>query len=180
MNPFPLGLGSPGPRVTTSTLQNRNATRLMAIVAEHLFRGSFGRVDPQGKPTGRYLPHDFDGQPGDETACNLFVQDVAEAMGVEVPRNKRANDLRAWFETVAAIAAGWEKSDAHTGMAMAEQGCLAVASWSNPNGPGHLSVFVPSLGENGVWSAQAGRVCFTRDLLQRGFGAIAPDIFVHP
>jgi len=172
MNAFPLGLASPGARLG-STLQNRSATRLMAIVAEHLHRGH-----------ARYTPRDVTGDGIDETWCNLFAQDVAEAMGVQLPRNTRANDLHAWLAGPATHSAwsAWEKSDAHTGMAMAEQGCLAVAAWANPIAArsGHISVLVPSLGEPGVWSAQAGRVLFTRELLQRGFGAVAPDIFVHP
>lgn len=174
MTPLPLGLDSPGPRLT-STPQNRSATRLMAIVAEHLHRGH-----------ARYLPRDVTGDGVDETWCNIFVQDVCEAMGAPMPRHRRANELFDWLViqgalTVAAqTPVGWEKSDAHAGMAMAEQGCLAVAAWKNPTGSGHMAILVPSLGEPGVWAAQAGRLCFTRELLQRGFGAIAPDVFVHP
>lgn len=145
----------------------------MAIVAEHLHRGH-----------ARYSPRDVTGDGHPETWCNLLAQDVCEAMGVELPRNMRANDLHAWlgkqsFRSDQQV--GWERSDAHTGMAMADQGCMALASWANPTGgPGHIAIFVPSLGEPGVWCAQAGRINFTRELLQRGFGAVAPDVFCHP
>lgn len=173
MNPFPLGLGTPGPRLT-SNAQNRSGTRLMAIVAEHLYRGH-----------ARYAPRDVTGDGHPETWCNLFAQDVCEAMGIELPRHTQANELHAWL--LREVGPGsftpphWERSDAHTGMAMAEQGCLALASWANPTGgSGHLAILVPSLGEPGVWCAQAGRICFTRELLQRGFGPIAPTVFVHP
>ncbi len=144
----------------------------MAIVAEHLCRGH-----------ARYTPHDVTGDGIDDTFCNVLAQDVAEAMGILLPRHMRANELHAWLlgaGNAYALGTLWEKSDAHTGMAMADQGCLAIASYANPLGPGHMSVFVPSLGEAGVWTAQAGRLLFTRELLQRGFGAIAPDVFVHP
>lgn len=171
MNPLPLGLASPGPRLTSSP-QNRSATRLMAIVAEHLYRGH-----------ARYAPRDVTGDGKPETFCNLFAQDVCEAMGVELPRNARANELHAWLAGPATCSArsGWERADAHAGMAMAEQGCLALAVWPHPaGGSGHMAILVPSLGEPGVWCAQAGRVNFTRELLQRGFGPIAPSVFVHP
>ena len=145
----------------------------MAIVAEHLHRGH-----------ARYTPRDVTGDGSPETWCNLLAQDVCEAMGVYLPRNMRANGLHEWLAADGSQGAEgslWESSDAHTGMAMADQGCLALASWANPTGgPGHLAVFVPSLGEPGAWCAQAGRLNFTRELLQRGFGAIAPSVFVHP
>lgn len=174
ISPFPLGLDSPGPRLT-SNAQNRSASRLLAMAGEHLYRGH-----------ARYAPHDVTGDGKPETFCNVFAQDMAEAMGVLLPRNMRANELRAWLlgagvKNSWALGTLWERSDAHAGMAMAEQGCFAVASWANPTGgPGHIAVLMPSLGEAGVWAAQAGAVCFVRELLQRGFGQIAPDIFCHP
>lgn len=171
MSPFPLGLASPGPRLTSSA-GNRSATRLMAIVAEHFYRGH-----------ARYTPRDVTGDGVAETWCNLLAQDVCEAMGVQLPRNTRANQLHEWLtkRTLVGDFTQWKRSDTHTGMAMAEQGCVALAAWANPTGgPGHLALLVPSLGEPGVWCAQAGRSNFTREPLQRGFGAIAPDVFVHP
>ena len=178
MTPFPLGLDSPGKRVTTSTRMNRDAARLMAIVAEHLFRGF-----------ARYAKRDVTGDGIDETFCNLLVQDVCEAMGVTVPRNTRANALVQWLASPAAAAFDWEvlslateaEADAaHVAQRMADEGQLVLAGWVNPSGPGHIAVVIPSLDEPGVWIAQAGRTNFTRGTLQTGFGGRAVTYFAHP
>lgn len=176
MNPFPLGLDSPGKRLS-STRDSRDPTRLMAIIAEHHLRGH-----------ARYTPRDVTGDGVNETWCNLFVQDVSEAMSVMVPRQMRANQLVQWLAQDAAPF-DWEclsletQSDedaAHVAQAMADQGQLALAGWVNPAGPGHLAVVVPSLGEPGVWIAQAGRTNFTRAPLAQGFGGRIVTFFGHP
>lgn len=178
MTPFPLGLSSPGKRLS-STRESRDPVRLMAIIAEHSFRGAFGQIDPQGKHTGRYLPHDFDGKVGDETACNVFAQDVCEAMGVMLPRNSRANDLVRWLE-LDSKQWDWEAVPAHVAQRMADEGQLALVVWHNPAGPGHIAVLVPSLGEPDYFCAQAGRVNFTRGTVSQGFGGRVVSYFAHP
>ena len=170
MTPFPLGLDSPGKRLTSSP-QNRSAARLLAIVGEHHYRGH-----------ARYTPRDVTGDNVAETFCNLFTQDVCEAMGVVLPRNMRANDLVRWLSSsVQARELGWEPVDAHTAQRMADEGQLAVVAWYNRNGgPGHIAVLVPSLDEPGTWIAQAGGRCFSRGLLAQGFGQRVVDFFAHP
>lgn len=177
MTPFPLGLDSPGKRLS-STRENRSGTRLMAIVAEHHLRGF-----------ARYTPRDVTGDGINETWCNLFAQDVAEAMGVMVPRQMRANQLVQWLANDAA-SFDWEclqrdgtMSDdeaAHVAQAMADEGQLVLVGWVNPAGPGHIAVVVPSLGEPGLWIAQAGRTSFTRAPLAQGFGGRVVSYFGHP
>lgn len=176
MTPFPLGLDSPGKRLS-STRDNRSAARLNAIIAEHHFRGH-----------ARYTPRDVDGRPGDETWCNLFAQDVCEAMGVMVPRQMRANQLVQWLAQDAApfdweclsLATESDRDAAHVAQAMADEGQLALVGWVNPAGPGHIAVVVPSLGEPGLWIAQAGRINFTRAPLAQGFGGRVVTFFGHP
>lgn len=188
MTPFPLGLDSPGKRLT-STRDNRDATRLVSIIAEHFFRGHHGHLDRHGKPCGRYTKRDIDGIPGDETTCNLLVQDVCEAMSVLVPRGIRANTLIAWLGEQAERRAetGWEVVDEHVAQAMADTGQLVVAGWVNETGgPGHVAIVIPSLEDAGeprsgdVWIAQAGRVNFTRGTLQQGFGGRGVTFYGHP
>lgn len=127
---------------------------------------------------------------GSKTRCNLFVADVTAALGCPVPllwlvgdkwTEQNANALHAWLKGPATNH-GWERSDAHTAQRMADEGQVAIASWANPipAEPGHLALLKPSFGQPGVWTAQAGAVNFTHDHIQRGFGAIAPDYFVHP
>ncbi len=168
MTPFPLGLDPPGKRLT-STLINRDGTRLMAIVAEHHHRG-----------IARYTPRDVTGDDKPETWCNVYLQDVAEAMGVLLPRHQRANELILWLATEG-LRHGWEQGTAHIAQRMADEGQLAVPTWFNRNGgPGHVGVLVPSLGEDGVWLSQAGASCFTRQPLASGFGQLPVTYFVHP
>lgn len=178
MTPFPLGLNSPGKRLS-STRENRSADRLLAIIAEHHLRGAYGHV-LNGKPTGRYTPHDMDGRPGDETTCNVFAQDVSEAMSVMLPRNTRANDLVRWL-MLDSKEFDWEGVTPHIAQRMADEGQLALCGWVNPDGgSGHIAVMVPSLGEPGEWIAQSGRSLFTRGTVAQGFGAKPVLFFAHP
>lgn len=169
MKAFPLGLASPGHRLA-STLKNRSPARLMAMVAEHLTRGH-----------ARYTPRDVTGDGIDETWCNLFAQDLAEAMGVELPRYMRANQLVEWLSSVGAISRGWEQVSEQAAQAMADQGQLAIAGWFNRNGgSGHLAVVVPSLGELMTFVGQVGATNFTRQPLSSGFGSRPVTFFAHP
>lgn len=167
MTPFPLGLDPPGKRLTSS-LQDRSALRLLAIVAEHHLRGF-----------ARYTPRDVDGDGHPDTWCNLFAQDVAEACGVLLPRHTRANQLMLWLMQES-HEHGWEQAGAHVAQRMADEGQLAVGVWFNRQGPGHIAVLVPSLGEAGTWIAQAGATRFTRAPVESGFGARPVTYFVHP
>lgn len=167
MTPFPLGLASPGKRLS-STRENRDATRLMAIVAEHHLRGH-----------ARYTPRDVTGDGINDTWCNLFAQDVCEAMSVMLPRNMRANDLVRWLE-LESKSWDWEAVPAHVAQRMADEGQLALVVWSNPAGPGHIAVMVPSLGEPDHFCAQAGRINFTRGTVTQGFGGRVVGYFAHP
>jgi hypothetical protein len=188
MTPFALGLDSPGKRLT-STRDNREGVRLYAIIAEHFYRGHHGHLDRHGKPCGRYTKRDIDGIPGDETTCNLLVQDVAEAMSVMLPRGVRANTLIAWLEAEAdKPESPWEVVTSHVAQAMADEGQLVIACWSNPQppAPGHVAIVVPSLEDAGsermgdVFIAQAGRINFTRGTVQQGFGIRGVTYLAHP
>lgn len=165
----------------TSTPQNRSAARLLLLVAEEHVETNPLFVSGNG------LTH-----------CNSFATRITTKMGVPLPL-ELANAQHAWLKAqtvpltpifgvrdprfpLGSMPVGWEAAEAHTAQAMADQGCLAIASWANPipEGHGHIGILVPSLGEPGVWVAAAGRQNFTRTLIQHSFGPIAPDYFVHP
>lgn len=168
MTPFLLGLDPPGRRLT-STVLDRSPERLMAIVAEHAQRGA-----------ARYTPRDVTGDDKAETWCNLWAQDIAEAMGVLLPRYMRANQLFLWLQQESAPH-GWEAVSAHAAQAQADVGQLAVGCWFSRNGgPGHICTLVPSLGEPGTWTAQAGSSNFTRQPVESGFGTRPVSFFSHP
>lgn len=165
--PFPLGLESPGSRLG-STPVNRSPERLMAIVAEHLCRGRY-----------RYEPRDVTGDGRPETFCNVLVQDVTEAMGCPVPRHTRANELLEWLSS-SGRSLGWTEVSESVARIQADRGSVALAAWRNPDGPGHLAIVVPSLGERGdTFIAQAGATNFTRRPLAAGFGRHQPRFFAH-
>jgi hypothetical protein len=164
MNLFPLGLESPGPRLRSTRL-DRTPARLLAIIAEHHHRGFY-----------RYTPRDVTGDGKSETWCNVFAQDVAEAMGAPLPRHMRANELLPWL----AGSPEWKAANAVDAMQAADRGELALGCWQNPKGPGHVAVLVPSLGDQGVWLAQAGASNFTRGTLAQGFGVLPVSFFTHP
>lgn len=169
MTPFPLGFDPPGARRYVSTLQNRSPELLCDILAEHQFRGA-----------ARYRPRDVDGKPGIETFCNVHSCDVAEAMGVLLPRGKRANELALWLAS-GGVEHGWEQVSEHTARAMADEGQLALAVWFNPNGgPGHIAPLEPSMGEPGVWCSNVGATNFLRGTVGQAFGSRAVTFFVHP
>lgn len=164
---FPLGLESPGPRLHGDG-SNRTPERLLAVIAEHHHRG-----------TARYAPRDVTGDGRPETFCNLFAQDVAEALGAVLPRHTRANELAAWLAQLGGPN-GWTHVSETVAQMHADRGGLAVAVWTNPTGgPGHIAVLVPSLGEAGTWVAQAGASNFTRGTLSAGFGRNEPTFYAH-
>lgn len=168
MTPFPIGFDPPGSRIYTSTPENRDAGLLMAILAEHQFRGF-----------DRYAKRDLTGDARPETFCNVFTADVAEAMGVLLPR-KRANEQIAWLAG-AGVTEKWELVPAHAAKACADQGMLAIATWYNRNGPtGHVAPLEPSMGRPGVWIANVGAINFLRGTVEQGFGTLPVSYFVHP
>ena len=73
-----------------------------------------------------------------------------------------------------------EEGASHIAQRMADEGQLVLVGWVNPAGPGHLAVVVPSLDEDGVFIAQAGRVNFTRGTVAQGFGGRVVTYFAHP
>lgn len=169
MTPLPLGFDPPGARRFVSTLQTRSPELLCDILAEHQLRGA-----------SRYRRRDLDGDHHDETFCNLHTVDVAEAMGVLLPRGQRANQLVMWLSTLG-VKEGWELVTAHVAQAMADQGQLAVACWFNRSGgPGHIAPLEPSLGEPGVWISNVGASNFLRGLVAQAFGDRPVSYFAHP
>lgn len=163
MTPFSLGFDPPGVRAFTSTLQTRSPELLMAVVAEHQFRGA-----------ARYRPRDLTGDGRPETFCNVHSCDVAEAMGVLLPRGLRANALMEWLIGAShrQPESQWEIVDAHVAQACADVGQLALATWFNRGGPGQ--------GEPGTWVSNVGARNFLRGQLAEAFGDRPVTFFVHP
>jgi len=168
MTPFPLGIDPPGARLTTSTKADRSPERLMSILAEHQFRGF-----------SRYRKRDVTGDGRPETFCNVHMADVAEAMGVLLPR-ARANEQILWL-TTHGVTEGWEQVPEHAAQACADQGMLVVATWFSRNGgSGHIAPLEPSMGEPGAWCSNVGAINFLRGTVGQAFGTLPVTYFVHP
>lgn len=169
MTPFPIGFDAPGARRYVSTTKTRTPELLADIAAEHQFRGA-----------ARYRPRDITGDGVRETFCNVHSVDVAEAMGVLLPRGLRANQLMLWL-SMEGIASGWELLTEHAARAMADEGQLVLAAWFSRNGgPGHIAPLVPSLGEPGVWISNVGGSNFLRGSVAQAFGDRPVTFFGHP
>lgn len=170
MTPFPADIGQPcGARRHASTPHQRDPGLLADVLGEHHFRG-----------WARYRRRDITGDQVAETFCNVFTCDVAEALGVELPR-ARANSLLMWLASDAGRAAGWQHVEAGTAQRAADAGAFAVACYFNRNGgPGHVAVLAPSMGEAGVWVSNVGATNFLRGPLSSGFGVAQVEFFVHP
>lgn len=169
MTPFPLGFDPPGQRRHTSTPANRSPELLCDVLAEHQLRGH-----------GRYRRRDVTGDGVPETFCNVHLVDVAEAMGVLLPRGLRANQLVLWL-AAQGLQEGWEQVPEHAARAMADEGQLVAGAWFNRNGgPGHVAPLEPSLGEAGLWCSNVGATNFLRGTLAQAFGTLPVTFFAHP
>lgn len=86
----------------------------------------------------KYLPHDGN------TYCNVYTQDVMEAMGAHIPENMRANDIYKWLGSEKGKQEGWHEATAYEAQMAANAGQPTVASWYNPDGgSGHVAVVRP-------------------------------------
>lgn len=136
----------------------------------------------------RYLRRDVTGDHVDETWCNFFLVEILAALGVTIPQ-LRANELVEWFvaqDQEKKLGPGWDEVEAKEAQAHADRGYVVVAGWINPKvddrgyrSPGHVALVVPSLGQLGVWIAQAGWSNFSRARLEHGFGLRPVRFFVY-
>lgn len=112
------------------------------------------------KHSPRYKPKP---RPNRKTYCNYFVQDVADAMHVYLPKNMIVNETVEWLHGEGKNTGGWRRVDARMAQEMADGGHLSLAIWKNPEAPdpnahGHVAVIRPgSPGDpRGDATAQAG------------------------
>lgn len=139
----------------------------------------------------RWRKRDVTGDHVDETFCNFYLREILSALGVTIPE-ARANETVEWLDaearrTSAEVGAvGWREVEARDAKAAVDRGGIAVAGWINPQTnelgerrPGHVALVVPSLGQGGVWIAQAGTTNFSRGQLEHGFGLRAVRFFVR-
>lgn len=169
---------------------NQCRPRSVDVIAE-----AVALVDPEHNV--ELLPHDVDGDGGDETFCNFFVHQVTALLGCPVPQ-ALANDQIDWLKGEGSATHGWRQVFPAGAIDAAKRGQPVVVGWKNPaprldkntgkqmvdSGgkplfrSGHIAlVRAQPQGESGLWIAQAGRSNFNLDKLYRGFGTHAPLLF---
>ena len=123
------------------------------------------------------------------TYCNVALTDLTKALGCEIPRwwqrgaelvQLSANDQQRWLQQEGPRH-GWRNSTPIAAQARANLGYPSVATWFNPEEghSGHVALFRPDRGEQGLFIAQAGLTNFSRGPLSSGFGARAVLCFTH-
>lgn len=130
-----------------------------------------------------FAPHVIvmpDGTSKAVTWCNAYATCLTAAMGCAIPP-KLANKQHAWLASEAGVAAGWKPCDRETARMRASMGFPVVAVWTNPTGPGHISVLVPppATDPGRIYVSTAGRDNFVRAPLERSFGMLVPEFFTH-
>lgn len=159
------------PRVTCC-LTCRSSAHLVAVV---------NGLDPEHNP--RYQPSPNQTIPGKiDTWCQRFVEELCQAMAVFWPRlilrgatwdECDANECIAWLRKDGA-SFGWRRCDVGAARIRANAGFLVVATC-----PGHVGVLVPTTDGEEQLAAQAGKVCFNRGPLRRGFGGNPVEFWTH-
>lgn len=130
-----------------------------------------------------------DGRKVVSTYCNVWLSDVTRALGCEVPRwwqrgallvQLSANEQQRWLQQEGPMH-GWSPCTVAEAQVRANLGHPAVATWLNPEAghSGHVGLFVPDRGEEGLWISQAGLTCFSRGTLSSGFGPRNVLCFTH-
>lgn len=86
----------------------------------HRAAGAYGKVISQFDVVNspRYQP--IVTQKETQTFCNIYVEDVTRAMGVDIPHGKLANEIRVWLKSDKN--SGWKRVSANDAQHMANEG----------------------------------------------------------
>lgn len=123
------------------------------------------------------------------TYCNVALSDLTKALGCEIPRwwqrgaqlvQLSANDQQFWLQHEGPKH-GWRRCTVLEAQARANLGYPAAPTWFNPEEghSGHVALFRPARGEEGLFIAQAGLTNFSRGTLSSGFGSRNVLCFTH-
>lgn len=120
----------------------------------------------------RYTPRTLPDSTKKSTFCNIFAQDVARAMGVDLPWGN-ANTLVDYLGSSEAADSGWWAVSGAEAQEQANAGRLAITAWKNPGGTGHVQVVRPGSysTSRGPTVAQAGATNYGSGTVTQGVGA---------
>lgn len=169
---LPLDPSDPAPARLTSCPSCRSPEALRAVAAQF-----------DVATEARYRPRDTSGDGLIDTHCDAFVGDCTAALGAPIPFWWRAKELSAngsidWLEKHGPRY-GWRRALGDAARAMAAAGRIAVATWRNPAGPGHVALLLPPAPDGTIRIAQAGRRCLFDVPLVEGFGSHPVVFYVH-
>jgi len=156
--------------VVQSTTSNRSGSLLENVIDQ------FGLPAVPGKYTGnrRYYPRVPKGGNKSSTFCNILVQDVTRALGLELPWGS-ANDLTFWLRNYASKY-GWRQVDKAAAQVEANAGKPTIAAVDQPGGIGHVAMLRPGAA---VTIAQAGSSNLNKGTIGEGFGNLAAAATFH-
>jgi hypothetical protein len=126
-------------------------------------------IDPEHNPE---LQPGYGG-PG-YTWCNKAAYQMLYELGVILPWPALVNDMIAYID---GGNDGWYPTSESGAQAAALEGQVAVATWYNLGGHGHMALVLPYAGA--VQIAQAGAINFNQGSVRRGFGNIHPNYYAH-
>lgn len=128
------------------------------------------------------------------TRCNLYVGDVTRALACPIPlqwlkgakwNEQSANDMIRWLR-IEGAKHGWSMSIPLAAQAKASLGHPAVVGWLNPEKnsdgtekSGHISIFRPDNGRQGLFVASAGAHNSSDMTLSQSFGDREVECWVH-
>lgn len=114
------------------------------------------------------------------TVCNCYVTVCTAALGCAVPP-MLANKQHEWLLSNEGMLAGHMHVDSETARQRAALGYPTIASWSNPQGHGHIAMCVPPpFGDARLFVSAAGEHNFVRAPIERSFGlGKSIDFFTH-
>ena len=146
---------------------------MVAPVTPEAYSAAVAKVNPLNP---KYLKHDITGDHVAETFCNVFVSDLADELGVILPR-KKANEQIVWLDAAdGGRGLGWDRCDAVEAKFAANRGRFTLATFLNPAGHGHIAAVVP-FNSAAVWIAQAGFRNYLAVQLAAGFGSYPVRFF---
>lgn len=114
-----------------------------------------------------------------DTWCNKAVAWITAKLGTPIPFDTWGTLANAQIAWLAAGNDGWyEINDMGDAQAAALAGKVVVVTYSNPNGPGHIAIVLPIVGDT-LQIAQAGATNFNQGSLAQGFGSLPIRFFAH-
>lgn len=131
-------------------------------------------TDPEHNPS---LQPGAPPAPPGGTWCNKFIAWITSTLGAPVPFGEYGTPADAQIVWLQSGNSNWRQCSEVEANAGALNGKVALATYFNPDGSGHIALVLPHEGPTRI--AQAGAHNFNDGLLVRGFGDLPVVFFLH-